>query len=90
VRPRHRNRKKALGPGAGEGSSSGPVRVAFVLAQLVSALVFRRQAFPGTTGFDMVGSWGWWRVEVPGGLVKHPGNHKCGLSRVRPRRLVNS
>ena len=28
---------------------------------------------PGTTGFDAVGSWGWWRVEVPGGLVKHPG-----------------
>jgi hypothetical protein len=28
---------------------------------------------PGTTGFDAVGSWGWWRAEVPGGLVKHPG-----------------
>jgi len=27
----------------------------------------------GTTGFDVVGSWGWLRVEVPGGLVKHPG-----------------
>jgi hypothetical protein len=23
--------------------------------------------------FDVVGSWGWLRVEVPGGLVKHPG-----------------
>ncbi len=21
--------------------------------------------FPGTTGFDVVGSWGWLRVEVP-------------------------
>jgi hypothetical protein len=31
------------------------------------------KALPGTTGFDVVGSWGWWRVEVPGGLVKHPG-----------------
>jgi hypothetical protein len=30
-------------------------------------------AFPGTTGFDAVGSWVWWRAEVPGGLVKHPG-----------------
>ena len=28
---------------------------------------------PGTTGFDVVDSWGWLRVEVPGGLVKHPG-----------------
>jgi hypothetical protein len=27
----------------------------------------------GTTGFDVVGSCGWLRVEVPGGLVKHPG-----------------
>ncbi len=27
---------------------------------------------PGTTGFDVVGSWGWLRAEVPGGLVKHP------------------
>ncbi|MEA2313951.1 MAG: hypothetical protein QOI03_643 [Solirubrobacteraceae bacterium] len=27
----------------------------------------------GTTGFDAVGLCGWWRVEVPGGLVKHPG-----------------
>src|SRR5207248_8318962 len=40
---------------------------------------------PGTTGFDVVGSWGWLRVEVPGGLVKHPGNNKCGLAHVRPR-----
>src|SRR5205814_5910517 len=32
---------------------------------------------PGTTGFDVVDSWGWLRVEVPGGLVKHPGNNKC-------------
>jgi hypothetical protein len=29
--------------------------------------------FTGTTGFDAVGSCGWWRVEVPGGLVKTPG-----------------
>ncbi len=29
---------------------------------------------PGTTGFDVVGSWGWSRVEVPGGLVNHPEN----------------
>jgi hypothetical protein len=28
---------------------------------------------PGTTGFDVVGSRGWLRVEVPGGLVKLPG-----------------
>jgi hypothetical protein len=41
-------------------------------------------------GFDAVGSWGWLRVEVPAGLVKPPENHKCGLSRVRPRRLVTS
>jgi hypothetical protein len=27
----------------------------------------------GTTGFDVVVSQGWLRVEVPGGLVKHPG-----------------
>ena len=32
-----------------------------------------QQTSPGTTGFDVVGSWGWLRVEVPGGLVKHPG-----------------
>jgi hypothetical protein len=28
----------------------------------------------GTTGFDVVDSQGWLRVEVPGGLVKHPEN----------------
>ncbi len=33
-----------------------------------------RDTSPGTTGFDVVDSWGWLRVEVPGGLVKHPGN----------------
>jgi hypothetical protein len=34
----------------------------------------KKQTYPqGTTGFDVVGSWGWLRVEVPGGLVKHPG-----------------
>src|ERR1700681_4636703 len=32
------------------------------------------QHTPGTTGFDVVGSWGWLRVEVPGGLVNHPEN----------------
>ena len=45
---------------------------------------------PGTTGFDAVGSWGWWRAEVPGGLVNHPENHKCGLTRVRPRGLIKN
>jgi len=30
------------------------------------------QEHPGTTGFDAVGSFGWLRVEVSGGLVKHP------------------
>jgi len=35
---------------------------------------------PGTTGFDVVGSWGWLRVEVPGGLVKHPGTNKCEVT----------
>ena len=44
----------------------------------------------GTTGFDAVGSWGWWRAEVPGGLVNHPENHKCGLTRVRPRGLIRN
>ena len=43
----------------------------------------------GTTGFDVVGSWGWLRAEVPGGLVNHRENHMCGLSRVRPRRLAH-
>src|SRR5205085_12171776 len=38
----------------------------------------------GTTGFDVVGSWGWLRVEVPGGLVKHPGNNKCGYAQLWP------
>jgi hypothetical protein len=28
----------------------------------------------GTTGFDVVESQGWLRVEVPGGLVKNPEN----------------
>jgi len=37
---------------------------------------------PGTTGFDVVDSWGWLRVEVPGGLVKPPENHKCGHAHV--------
>src|SRR5947209_19588813 len=39
---------------------------------------------PGTTGFDVVDSWGWLRVEVPGGLVKHPGNNKCESFRFTP------
>jgi hypothetical protein len=37
---------------------------------------------PGTTGFDVVGSWEWLRVEVPGGLVKPPENHKCGYAQL--------
>src|SRR5436309_8730333 len=50
---------------------------------------------PGTTGFDVVGSWGWLRVEVPGGLVKHPGKNKCEAqgffhARIRPRCLTSS
>ena len=38
---------------------------------------------PGTTGFDVVDSRGWLRVEVPGGLVKHPGTNKCGYAQFR-------
>ena len=41
-------------------------------------LYTRRSTSPGTTGFDVVVSWGWLRVEVPGGLVKPPENNKCG------------
>jgi hypothetical protein len=40
----------------------------------------RKSTSPGTTGFDVVGSWGWLRVEVPGGLVKHPGTNKCEVT----------
>ena len=36
--------------------------------------LFGSTAPQGTTGFDVVGSWGWSRVEVPGGLVNHPEN----------------
>ena len=70
-------------PPTKEGPRAGPekvpqaarVRVVFVLPRGLSAAGYDWQAAtsPGTTGFDVVGSWGWWRVEVPGGLVKHPG-----------------
>jgi len=53
-----------------------------------SVLRFDAQVSVFWVGFDVVGSWGWSRVEVPVGLVKPPENHTCGLSRVRPRRLV--
>jgi len=41
--------------------------------------------FDEAAGFDVVGSWGWLRVEVPGGLVKNPGTNKCGYAQLRPR-----
>jgi len=45
--------------------------VAHARATLIESIP--AQTLPGTTGFDAVGSWGWLRAEVPGGLVKHPG-----------------
>jgi hypothetical protein len=45
----------------------------FVPVRLSAADTLEQQYIPGTTGFDVVGSWVWLRVEVPGGLVKHPG-----------------
>ena len=79
VRSRHRNRGRAFGPDAGEGSSSGPGPRRFYVPG--DAPQYGRgtpdrmgaETSTGTTGFDMAGSCGWWRVEVPGGLVKHPG-----------------
>ena len=67
--------------------SCGPVRAGESLrrrcpaepASLASTMKSTTQP-PGTTGFDVVGSWGWLRVEVPGGLVKPPENHKCGFA----------
>jgi hypothetical protein len=70
VRPRHPDTDGPPGQ-AEEGSSSGSVRVAFVNRR-GSARYDLWAATPGTTGFDVVGSWGWSRVEVPGGLVNHP------------------
>ena len=55
------------------GTASLYVRGQFLTTPRPRARLGGRRTFPGTTGFDVVGSWGWWRVEVPGGLVKHPG-----------------
>ena len=70
VRPRHPETGGPSGQSE-EGSSSGSVRVDFVCGH-GSARYDLYVTTPGTTGFDVVGSWGWSRVEVPGGLVNHP------------------
>jgi len=72
VRPRHP--ETGGPPGQPEdGSSSDSVRVAFVNSHGSSRYDLCTY-LQGTTGFDVVGSWGWSRVEVPGGLVNHPEN----------------
>ena len=49
-----------------------------------------RGSTTGTTGFDAVDHVALVASRGPGGLVKHRENHRCGLSRVRPRRLATS
>ena len=50
-----------------------------------------RDIIQGTIGFDVVVSWRKWQAEVPGRPRKTTGKTcMCGLSRVRPRRLVHS
>ena len=51
----------------------GTASISFSAISFSAATLDRQRTSLGTTGFDAVGSWGWWRVEVPGGLVKHPG-----------------
>ena len=74
MRPRHP--ETGSPPGwPEEGSSSGSFRVAFVCGAVRPRYdLLAAHNAPGTTGFDVVGSWGWSRVEVPGGLVNHPEN----------------
>ena len=56
------------------GPLGGPRAELALLGSLGFVDTLREDITLGTTGFDVVDSQGWLRVEVPGGLVKHPEN----------------
>ena len=81
-----------LGIGGIGGPDRGPPvlfwRAGYIGPQSAATIEGHNQ---GTIGFDVVVSWRKWQAEVPGRPRKTTGKTcMCGLSRVRPRRLVNS